>query len=157
MAKKVLNEVLVAAVAASLTGKETMTSEGDVFNGNLPKDATDDLPNGLTPAIVESVVGYTSDFVAAGTRAVRDVALAAMKKDKKLTDVQASIPMGAVGSMSIDINKSREGTPPGSTEKQTYFGGNTVKVRFSPGEGNTLLNGERAGIKSAFKEAFDKA
>lgn len=149
MAKKVLNETLVTAITATLVGTESITSDGDAFNSNLPE--------GLTPETVEAVAGYTADFVAAGTEAIKGKALEAMKKDKKLTDVSGTIALGAMGSMSVDINKSREGTPPGSTEKQTYFGGNKVAVKFAPGESNSVLNSVRASIKTTFKDAFDKA
>ena len=87
MSRAKRDENLVNAIASSLS-KVTdgvISSDGDVFNSNLPE--------GLTPETVEAVSNYTTAFVASGLEAVGKAAVSAMEEDKQLNDVSAEISM----------------------------------------------------------------
>ena len=76
MSRAKRDENLVNAIASSLS-KVTdgvISSDGDVFNSNLPE--------GLTPETVEAVSNYTTAFVASGLEAVGKAACRLWKKTR---------------------------------------------------------------------------
>lgn len=142
---------LVEAIKKSLTGTESITSEGNVYDDNLPE--------GLTPDTVEAVSNYTTTFVASSVEAVGDMALQAMKKDKKLDQVEAEIKLGAFGKTDISVIREKEITIPprekgGEASKKIQPGVTQVSVDFVAGRNSGLLGKARAAIKENFETSL---
>ncbi len=150
MSRAKRDENLVNAIASSLS-KVTdgvISSDGDVFNSNLPE--------GLTPETVEAVSNYTTAFVASGLEAVGKAAVSAMEKDKKLNDVSAEIPMGAFGNVGYGVTRSREAVVPGTDKTTTVYGGTKVNVAFVAGKNAGQLAAAKRSIKEMAEEALKK-
>ena len=144
------NEILVTALATSLApiADGTVTSTGDVFNDNLPE--------GITPKTVEELAHYTGEFIAAGTEAIGAVAIKALSKDKKLDKVTGEFGIGALGNVAVNVERSREGVKPGTTEKTVTYGANRVITSFQPGDKVGALSAAQSEIKKLAKEALAK-
>lgn len=145
MAKHEKNEVLIAAIEGSLEGTANTTSKGSVFNDNLPEN--------LTPEIVENVSDYVTDFVACGLEAVGRYSIKAMVADKELKDVTATIGMGAFGEVSYDINRERLVTPP-KGDPVVVKGGSRHAVAFIAGKNSGALAAAKKSIKALADEAL---
>lgn len=155
MARPKHNPEIVEAIQASITGAETGTAQaGDaVYN--------DCLPEGLTPETVQQVSDYNTVFVASGMEAAGNVALAALKKDKKLDSVAVNLPMGAFGQADYTIHREKEITIPptekgGEATKEVQFGVNRCNVTFVAGKNSGLLGKARDAIKEQATEMFGK-
>ena len=155
MARPKHDEELVKKIQASISGVETGTAQaGDgVYN--------ECLPEGLTPETVQQVSDYTTVFVASGMEAAGSVALAAMKKDKKLESVSVNLPLGAFGQADCSVFRNKEVTIPptekgGEATKEVQFGVNRCSVSFVAGKNSGLLGKARDAIKEQATTMFGK-
>ena len=140
------DENLVNKIKKSITGAETGTGTAapEIFNENLPE--------GLTPDTVQSVSDYVTVYVASGMEAAGDVALDAMKSNKKLDVVNIALPMGAFGQADTTVHRSKEVTIPpaekgGEATKEVQYGVNSCSVSFVAGKNSGLLGKARDHIK----------
>jgi len=129
---------LADKIHASLTGKDEISSEGDVFNDNLPE--------GLTPEVVDGVNDYVTGFSAAAVSAMGRYGVETMKKDKKLEDVSGTVPMGSFGVVECSVNRSTDMKVAG--RDITVKGGTTVGVKFNAGKNAGALAAARRDIKT---------
>ena len=155
MARPKHDEELVKKIQTSITGAETGTAQAgdEVYNANLPE--------GLTAETVQQVSDYTTVFVASGMEAAGAVALAAMKKDKKLDSVNVNLPLGAFGQADCSVYRSKEVTIPpaekgGEATKELQFGVNRCSVSFVAGKNSGLLGKARDAIKEQATAIFGK-
>jgi len=66
-----LQAKIYAKLATVVDGENaTTTASEDTFYNNLPSDKTDDLPNGVTRAVADTVLTYASNHSAAALGAV---------------------------------------------------------------------------------------
>ena len=146
MGKK-LNEGLFTVIQGGLTKVEGVNKGADdAFNTNLPE--------GVTPEIVDKVVDYTTDFVAAGTKALGIAAVDALKGDKKLTEVAGEISMGAMGK--LETVTERETTNTFDGKETTSYGATRAKVTFQPGVNVGALKAVKKDIKALAAEVLAK-
>lgn len=146
MARKHLNLELSEKIQKSFDGKEELTSQGDVFNDNLPET--------LTAEAVEATVDYIGDFFAAGLHATGVVGVQAMKSDKKLLKVSAEVPMGAVGTANYEIKRETSSTPPGFKEPVITKGVSTQHFDFVGGRNSGALAQAKTAIKELAAETL---
>lgn len=153
MARPEHNPELVKKIQESFTGEN-----GRYQGGKSVYD--DNLPDGLTPDVVKQVSNYTTEFVAAGMEAAGNIALQAMKKDKKLQDVEATLPMGAFGEVDYQVRREKEVQLPfakeGEPTSEVQYGTSHVKVSFHAGRNSGLLSKVRKEIKANAAEIFGK-
>lgn len=104
---KVKAEVLALAetIEAGLLHEKKSTvitekEEGSLYEANLPE--------GLTPEIVNAVSDYNTTFVAAGAHACGKMAVEAMAKDKTVTEITGQIKMGKRDKVGYTIARSKE-------------------------------------------------
>lgn len=156
MAKPKENPELAKKLVESIKGAETGTgtSEGDVFNDNLPEGHTKESANEL--------FGYLTTFVAAGQDAAGQVALKAMEANADLKQVDVHIPMGGYGYGDYNVRQSAEvNVPPkeagGASTKKTSYGLTTPAITFVGAQSKSgLLGAARTAIKANFTEKFGK-
>lgn len=149
--KKFISEQLTGAETGTISEKEP----GSAFKAAI--DATE----GVTEETVEKVSNLVTSFVAAGMDAVGEMALAAMKKDKKLSTVEAGLNMGAFGKVNYGVDREQEVTIPpreagGEVTKKLQHGTTSVKVSFVAGRNSGLLGQARDRIKADAAEMFGK-
>lgn len=86
---------------------DNLQGEGGIFTEVTPHQVFDEnLPEGITPALVNKLTKYVSDYMSASHIAAGMVATKAFKDDKKLE--QANFSIGYLGkSDKIDIEVSR--------------------------------------------------
>ncbi len=66
------------------------------------------LPEGLTKEQIKAVKNHETNFVAATTMAVGDLALAAMKKNHELDEVSASVGMYGYDKVQVNVMRQDE-------------------------------------------------
>jgi hypothetical protein len=88
----------------------------DLFNSTLPE--------GLTPEIAKALDNHTTNFIAGGTLAFGELAVEAMKGNKKLEAAQIEIPMVGRNAMSVSVERQQEFVNHMSEDKEkvTKFG-----------------------------------
>jgi len=146
MGKKQTNQVLTAAILASLSGDATITSTGDIFDKTLPE--------GHTPESVNALCDHIVDFSASGVEALGLHAVKSMAADKKLEEVTGSVPMGRIGAVEIVTKRMIENTPPGAEAPIQTYGSTRLKVIFSPGSDKSDFSAAKSAIKVAAKAAL---
>lgn len=117
------------------------------------------LPDGITMDTVKSVSSYNTTFCAAGTHAVGELAIEAMKKDKKLESVTAKLPFGSRDSLNLTFHRSREGVQNFGADKGksvTQYGSSVVRVRTRAGNNSGQMAAARKLISDLATEAFGK-
>ena len=153
MAEKSISEEVLALskkISESVSvDKDTGVAEvkGDPYVENLPET--------LTTEIIREVEGYNKKFVAAGTHAIGQAALDAMKSNKKLEVVTGSISLGNKSNFEVNVKRSAEyNAGPGSSEKITKFGETTIKMNLDAGKAKS---GDLARVREALQEAATAA
>lgn len=144
MAKR--NEELYKKIEETLTTEGgNVKSSGDPFNDNLPE--------GITPEIVDTVASYTNQFVVEGYEALGKAGVNALKADKKLDEATGTLGLGKFGSLDTVTKRESTSTPPNG-EPVTTYGGTRLKVTFSPGEQG--LGSAKSAIKAYGAEVLAK-
>ena len=144
MGKK-LNDALFTVIQGGLSTTAGHTkSETDIYNSNLPE--------GLTPEIVTQVVDYTTDFVAAGTRALGYAAVDALKGDATLTEATGELNMGAMGK--LETTTERTTTTVLDGKETVSYGSTRPKVTFQPSVNVGALKAAKRDIKALAAEAL---
>lgn len=138
MAKKEINEGLVKSIKGSLEGTSDVTSNGSVFEDNLPE--------GLTKDHVEGVHNYVTDFVAAGQLAIGEHVLDAMSKNKDIKEATGTIKMGVLGDATFSFDRDKTVTPPKGEPFVQKLASRT-NVRFKSGENGPLLKSAREQLR----------
>ena len=144
MAKQ-LNEDLAKAIKKSLSGKEEVTSEGSVFNENLPE--------GITVKTVEQINDYTKSFVASGLKAFGEHAGEVMVKNKGIDKVAGSIALGPLGDVSYSFDREREVTPP-KGEPYTQKLASMVNVHLKSGKSGVELKKARESLRDLAEKSL---
>lgn len=128
--KHTINETtqaLADKIAKGLTidnkvGKATFAD--GLFNNSLPE--------GITPALVESLKIYETSFVAAGARAFSNAAVDAMAENKELKSVTGRLPMGHEDSADYTVDRTRE-IPKKEGGKELRYGILTTTLNVQAG------------------------
>jgi len=162
MSKVKQDAALVEAIKKSYSDPSSgaMVSEGNVFNEHLPLIKTSGEETlQLTPEIITGVNDYVCKFSAAGVESAGDIALAAMKKDKKLDIVTAELPLGAFGRSNIAITREKEISIPspekgGTATTQIQYGSARLRVDFVAGRNSGLLGQAKAAIRAEATSLF---
>lgn len=102
-----LADVLVKGIAVKADG--TTEVQKDLYTANLPE--------GLTEETVKSVSKYNSTFVAAGAKAVGQLAVEAMAKHKAVDSVSASLSMTGRDHVDFTVHRQKEYPNPAGGDK----------------------------------------
>lgn len=141
----------VQALAKKITSQIKL--EGDSVT--VPADLyVTTLPDTLTEEQVKAVQAHNSNFFPAATLAVGDLAVAAMKKDKKLEAVSGAFKMVGRDHFDITVNRSKESRNPATGETTTNFG---VISASMVTHGAKASRGEMSHVKAHLQEAALKA
>ena len=97
LSKKIQTELIYDKETKIVSEKE---KAGSCYEENLPE--------GITPAVVKALSDYNSTYVAAGVHAFGTIAVAAMAKDKSLDRVSGEIKMGHRDVLSATIDRQRQ-------------------------------------------------
>ena len=144
MGKK-LNEQLFIVIQGGLSKTDTGAKGDDgLYNANLPE--------GVTPEIVEKVVDYTTDFVAAGTKALGVTCVDVLKANTELTEASGEISLGAMGTLETTTERMTTNTFDG--KETTSYGATRAKVTFQPGVNAGALKAAKRDIKAIAAEAL---
>lgn len=126
------NKDLIKQIYDSIDGEPGVLADknSDVFNKNLPE--------GHTPESVETLTNYVRRYAPCARAAIGMKATEQMASNKDLSSVVGTVSMGSMGSVTVDVDRSREVTPPpkeGEEAKTIEVKGSTrVKVTFDGGE-----------------------
>jgi len=116
------------------------------------------LPESISVEQAKAIHKHHSNFFPAATLALGNVALEAMKKDKKLEQVTAEFPMIEKDRFEVTIERRREFPNPQDKEKSTVVFGNvkasmvTQAARASRGS----MNHVREQLNADFLSAIGK-
>lgn len=110
------------------------------------------LPDGLTTDTVKQVKEYDSAFVAAGTHAFGQLAIAAMAKNKGLEKATIELSMGHRDTMGVSVERSKTFTNhlSGNGEQTTKYG--VTSVTYDARAGATS-GGQLKRVRTALAEA----
>jgi hypothetical protein len=112
------------------------------------------LSEGLTEDTVKAVQKHNSTFFPAVTLAVGDIAVAAMKKDKKLEVVTGEFKMVGRDHFDVTINRTKEARNPSNGETITKYGSVSATMTTHSAQ---VSRGEMSHVKTHLQEAALKA
>ncbi len=118
----------------------------DAFENNLPE--------GMTMEVVNSVNSYETDFIAASTHAFGVMALDALKDDNSLESVSGVFPMGEKNNVSHTMARTAERHVPGSDESVTKYGVVTSTYYVHGSKGS---KGQLAQVRKELSEIAEAA
>lgn len=137
-----------SAIAAQIKGNLSIEKGTNIIS---EKEGTfySTLPENLTEELVTAVDEHRTIYTAAGTLAAGEIAVEAMKKDAKLTEVKGSLSLGGTTSMNVIVSRSAEYPNPKdhSGEKIVKFGATRTEYDFNGAHGKSgQLKAARAQI-----------
>lgn len=112
------------------------------------------LPEELSEETVKAVQKHNSFFFPAATLAVGDIAVAAMKKDKKLEAVTGEFKMVGRDHFDVTINRTKETRNPSNGETSTVYGAVSASMTTHSAK---VSRGEMSHVKQHLQEAALKA
>lgn len=117
----------------------------------------DNLPTGVTMEVVKAVSDYNTTFVAAGAHAFGQVAVDAMKANKKMDRISVDIPMGVKDNVSYTVDRLKE-IPNrfGNGETIVKHGVVTTSYEVRAGKNGGQLKAVRNLISELAAEALSK-
>lgn len=141
---------LKTAILGSLKGDEKVTSEGKVFDDNLPLA-------GITTEDVDKVNEYVTNFSVAGLDAIGEHALETMKKKPDINNIVGQIEAGSFGILNYSVaGQTSVNIPPaekgGEVTKGTSFGQSRMSLDFVAGSGGAGLSSVKKAIKEKAAE-----
>lgn len=109
------------------------------------------LPDGLTTEVVKQVKDYDGTFIAAGTHAFGQLAVAAMKKNPDLSKATVELSMGHRDSMAVTIERSKDSVNQFSANKETVTKFGVTTVTFDARAGASKA-GQLKQVRAAIAE-----
>lgn len=151
---KLSEEVL--KLSAALEKAMIVSSEnGSTAITGKPYD--ENLPETLTPELVEAVDNYNIAYVAAGTHAFGKLAVAAMAKNKKLETATVDLAMGSHNELSLTSKRAKAFKNNFSKEKEviTKYGQVTPMLTMVAGDTKSdQLKAARSEVSRLAQEAL---
>jgi hypothetical protein len=125
------------------------TENVDLYSSNLPED--------LTMEAVKKVSDYNTTFIAAGAYAFGNLAVNAMRDNKKLNEASIEIKMGDKDSLSLNVQRTKEFTNAlAGGEKVVKHGVVTASYDVRSGKNGGQLKQARSVIGELASAAFSK-
>jgi hypothetical protein len=138
---------------ASSVDKNTgiVQTEDNVYEKLLPED--------LTIETVNAVTNHNANFIAAGSYAIGNMAVAAMSKKKDLDQVTGLVKMGGSDTLNVNVERRKEYTTKLKGEPQTTvkFGVVTASYDVTGSHNSGQLKKVRTAIAEMAMEALSSA
>ena len=126
--KKLADAIVAGTTLDTATG--VVSENGDLF--------VDHLPEGVTTKQVADVDAYRTEFVAAGVRALGQIAVPAMAKDKNLNACTIELKAGGRDKFSARTDRVKKFVTPGASagagETFTRLGATTASYTAGAGQ-----------------------
>lgn len=148
-------------ISAEITAlKEQITGKLSIVDGKFvidPNTYVETLPEDISVEMIKKVHDHNSNFFPAVTMAAGELAIASMKKDKKLDSMSLEVPMINKDHFDVTIERSRSFPNPQGGDAITNWGNVKASLVTQSARGSRgVMNHVRDHLAAEALKAFGK-